>query len=284
MTKQTVVVAVSGGVDSVVLLDMLVQRGEDKLVVAHFDHGIRVESAQDAQFVRQLAARYDLPFETKREELGAATSEEQARERRYAFLDDIARKYDARLATAHHQDDLIETICINLLRGTGWRGLAPMHSAVWRPLLAMPKAEIIRYAIEHSLEWREDETNNSLRYLRNRVRAMTRGLSLEARSQLHMLYQAQVMLRAEIEQEVARIAASVAQYGNGVWDLPRYDAIMLPDVVALELLAYLTDGRLTRPQLVQVLTHIKVGRPHKKLFLGDVAVKVETQRVSIAIN
>lgn len=84
------VVAVSGGVDSVVLLDMLVKTGEHELVVAHFDHGIRNESTDDANFVAGLAAQYGLPFKVTQGHLGSAASEELARNKRYEFLKGLA--------------------------------------------------------------------------------------------------------------------------------------------------------------------------------------------------
>lgn len=165
------VVAVSGGVDSVVLLDMLAKQKEHQLVVAHFDHGIRDDSARDAEFVGQLATVYGLAYETKREELGDRASEERARERRYAFLRDVAKKHDAMIVTAHHSDDIIETVAINVSRGTGWRGLAVLDSShIYRPLLSMTKNEIIGYAKANGLAWHEDSTNASDNYLRNQLR------------------------------------------------------------------------------------------------------------------
>ena len=131
------VVAVSGGVDSVVLLHQMVQDGGSELVVAHFDHGIREDSDLDAQFVRELAQSYRLPCEVRREELGSGASEELARNRRYAFLREVAKKHRATIVTAHHMNDIPETIAINLTRGTGWRGLAVLGSDVHRPLLHM---------------------------------------------------------------------------------------------------------------------------------------------------
>src|SRR5690606_16183672 len=105
-------VAVSGGIDSVVLLDKLASEGTHELVVAHFDHGIRKESFLDAQFVERLSKKYGVPFETRREELGKYASEELARERRYAFLREMAAKHDATIVTAHHMNDIAETIAI----------------------------------------------------------------------------------------------------------------------------------------------------------------------------
>jgi len=90
------VVAVSGGVDSAVLLDILSKKPGLDLIVAHFDHGIRDDSKSDAIFVANLAKEYNLPFETKREELGSDVSEEKARDRRYEFLRAVAKKHDAK--------------------------------------------------------------------------------------------------------------------------------------------------------------------------------------------
>lgn len=121
----TYIVAVSGGVDSVVLLDMLAKQADLQLVIAHFDHGIREDSKQDALFVAHLAAKYHVPFESERVELGHGASEALAREKRYAFLRMMFKKYNAdAIITAHHQDDVIETSMINILRGTGRHGLS----------------------------------------------------------------------------------------------------------------------------------------------------------------
>ena len=183
MKAERYVVAVSGGIDSMVLLDALVHEREiagrrvgssavpSGLIVAHFDHGIRADSADDAAFVRAQAQHYGLEYVEKREELGAGASEERARQRRYAFLREICRHYNAHLMTAHHADDIVETIAINCTRGTGWRGLAVLAAQdIHRPLLGVTKAEIRTYATHHHLQWREDSTNMSDAYLRNRLR------------------------------------------------------------------------------------------------------------------
>ena len=130
-----VVLAVSGGLDSVVLLDMVVRQqrycqrvgqAAPNLVVAHVNHGIRLGSHRDALFVRRLARQYELSYREATLHLGPLASEAQAREGRYRFLRQVAAEYDGRIATAHHRDDVIETMLINLRRGTGWRGLSPM--------------------------------------------------------------------------------------------------------------------------------------------------------------
>lgn len=167
------VVAVSGGVDSVVLLDLLRQQHGMELIVAHFDHGIRPDSAADADFVRQHAAKHELPFVTARVELGEGASEAVARELRYKFLRGEAEKAKAQaIVTAHHQDDVLETAILNMLRGTGRRGLTSLQSTadIQRPLLGVPKKDLEGYALQHHLSWREDTTNRDERYTRNYIR------------------------------------------------------------------------------------------------------------------
>lgn len=162
--------AVSGGVDSVALLHLL---RKQQIVVAHFDHGIRQNSLDDRIFVEELAAKYQLPFFYGEGKLGPVASEATAREARYKFLREIINqtKSDA-VVTAHHQDDVIETTLINLLRGTKIKGLSSLKSDgdIVRPLLDFSKAEIIKYANSQGLAWREDPTNQDQKYLRNYVR------------------------------------------------------------------------------------------------------------------
>lgn len=253
--------AVSGGVDSVVLLDMLIKKGDDELVVAHFDHGIRIDSAQDAEFVAELAKKYGLPFETKREELGVGCSEEKARDRRYEFLRSVAEKHGARLVTAHHADDVVETIAINLLRGTGWRGLAVLDSDVVRPLTDMTKLEIINYAQKNKLEWHEDSTNISDDYLRNRVRKQTTSLNDDIKRQLLALWVTQKSLKEQIDGEVSKLSGSGPDYS-------RYFFTHLDNTTAVEVLRGVVSGRLTRPQLAKAMHAIKTSLPGKTFQAG----------------
>ena len=170
---QTYIVAVSGGVDSIVLLDMLTKSCTDcRLVVAHFDHGIRSNSSTDADFVKGVAARYGLEFVSGRADLGASASEAAARAARYGFLRSEAAARAAALITAHHLDDFLETVVLNFHRGCKRRGLVSLRSTdrLIRPLLRTPKSELVAYAEENRLAWLEDATNLDSRYLRNLVR------------------------------------------------------------------------------------------------------------------
>lgn len=167
------VLAVSGGVDSMVLLDLLSKQPGLELVVAHFEHGIRSDSDEDRQLVEEAAKKYGLQFMYERGHLGRDASEAEARSARYAFLERVKEQTASQaIITAHHQDDLLETAVINLIRGTGRKGLTALgdRPGVLRPLLRTPKADILRYAQANHISWREDSTNQNEAYLRNYVR------------------------------------------------------------------------------------------------------------------
>ncbi len=248
------ILAVSGGVDSVVLLAMMAKKHEHQVIVAHFDHGIRENSAADARFVEALAKFYRLPYETKRVELGPGASEAAAREARYAFLFELAKKYSAKIVTAHHQDDVIETIVINILRGTGWRGLAVLNNTeVIRPLLNRRKQELYSYALQSKLEWVEDETNATDAYLRNRIRSRVSTLSEASRLRLFDLFTSQKRLMADIDSETLK-------FNTG----SRYFMTMIDVSTAQELLRATLKRQglsLTRPQRERLLHAIKTAKP-----------------------
>lgn len=167
------IVAVSGGIDSIVLLDVLSKQAKLDLVVAHFDHGIRKDSGLDRDFLETVAREKGLDFISEEGRLGPDTSEEAAREARYKFLKNVQKKHNAAaVITAHHQDDLVETAVLNLLRGTGRKGLISLRSrpGILRPFLDKPKKDLIKYAKSNNLSWREDPTNVDQRYYRNFIR------------------------------------------------------------------------------------------------------------------
>ncbi len=233
----TYIVAVSGGVDSIVLLNLLTKT-DSKLIVAHFDHGIRHNSADDAEFVRQLAGHYNLPFEEEQAHLGPDASEDQARKARYEFLARVTSKYHAdAVITAHHQDDVIETSIINLLRGTGRHGLTSLRSreAMMRPLLEIPKSELIAYATANQLDWREDQTNLDTKYLRNKVRLeIVPKMTPPQRSEWLAKLQKAAIINEKLDRELQNGLRRGLHKGQPV--LSRQWFCMLPHVVAKEML------------------------------------------------
>ena len=176
-----VLCACSGGADSIALQHLLRELDGVKPVCAHFNHCLRgAESDRDEAFVRTVCAEWDVPFIAARGDVAAYAAnrhlgiEEAARELRYAFLEETARKSGcAWIATAHTADDNAETVLLNLIRGAGTRGLCgipPVRGNVLRPLLTAKRAEIEAYLDEHALEHMEDSSNGGDGYARNRLR------------------------------------------------------------------------------------------------------------------
>ena len=170
-------VAVSGGPDSVALLDLLAQTVDvhgQELVVAHVDHGIQPDSARVAEQVQALAQRYQLPFHGGRLGLGPATGETRAREERYAWLEGLRLDLGAGfIFTAHHADDQIETVLMRVLAGSGPAGLAgmaPVRGPLLRPLLSFRRAELLSHLEEAGLGWWLDPANSDPRHLRSWIR------------------------------------------------------------------------------------------------------------------
>lgn len=260
------VAAVSGGIDSVVMLDHLVRHGFTP-VVAHVDHGLRADSRADADLVRKLAADYGLPYEEVRLDLPARSSEDAARQARHQWLESVRRKHRADvIATAHHADDVIETVLINLVRGTGWRGVSSLRETkrYRRPLLEWSKTDIVQYALEHGLSWHEDCTNEDLRFLRNYLRhGIVPRFSSEERRAVLTLARRQVALREEIETEAHRLAESYVTHGR----LKRYPIIMSPDGAAEELLRQWLGENHPRGHLRRILRFAKSARPGARLSL-----------------
>ena len=177
-----VIVAVSGGPDSVCLLhllyDLMDELGID-LVVAHFDHGLRPkEDEAETAFVGDLAQSLALPFDTEKAALGPvvdASIEEKARTARYHFLEKVRATHRAqRIALGHNLDDQAETVLMRLLRGSGPSGLAgipPVRDGVIiRPLIGVPRREIEDYLKGHHCAYMTDSSNLQTEYLRNKIR------------------------------------------------------------------------------------------------------------------
>jgi tRNA(Ile)-lysidine synthase len=170
-------VAVSGGLDSVALLDLLAvtrERHGLELTVAHLDHGIHPESALVAGEVAAFASRLRLPFVTGRLDLGPGASETRARAERYRWLRDTRRRLEARwIVTAHHADDQRETVLMRMLRGSGPLGLAgmrPRERDILRPLLGITRRSVRAYARRRQLRYWNDSANEDTAHLRSWIR------------------------------------------------------------------------------------------------------------------
>jgi tRNA(Ile)-lysidine synthetase-like protein len=259
------VVAVSGGVDSVALLHILATTMPHlQLTVAHYDHGIRADSAQDRKLVQALAQRYGLPFVYHTGKLGAGASEAAARTARYNFLHEVQRVAGAgAIVTAHHQDDLLETVILNLLRGTGRRGLSSLRSTdgMWRPLLQTPKHHLLRYAQKQGLEWREDSTNADIAYMRNYIRhRILPHFAAEHRQQLLQIAERAAAHNAAITEHMT----NYLHLQPGTHVLNRHEFMLLPHAVARDVLAewllLRTGAELNRKLLERLVVAAKTGK------------------------
>ena len=180
---EALIVGLSGGADSTALLDALAwlsRREGFRIVAAHFDHGLRSESAADAEACQELCRGLGVTLRVGRADVRARASrdraglEDAARRERYAFLRAVMRQDEAAaIAVAHTQDDQAETVLLRLVRGAGATGLGAMRPRtgdILRPLLRVSRAEVLGHLGNRGLSWREDPTNLDPAFLRNRVR------------------------------------------------------------------------------------------------------------------
>lgn len=239
-----IVVAVSGGADSVALLYCLmalVNERDFQLFVVHVNHMLRgAEAEEDAEYVTKLVERHNLPYSVRRVDVGhlaktmATSKQDAARTLRYRVLEEEANKWGAnKIALGHHADDQAETILLHLLRGTGLEGLVGMQPVrdgrYIRPLLEVTRQEIEDYCSKNCLEYRTDRSNLEPVYLRNRIRlelmpllrrdynpALVRGLSRLAnlaREDSHFLNQeaGKAFERVAAVQNNGRVVLEIAQ-------------------------------------------------------------------------
>lgn len=264
-----------------VLLDLF--KDDEDILVAHFNHGTRKSADNDETFVQKRCEELGVKIIVGKSELGPNVSEEKAREARYKFLfkvrEDVLKQSpneEVKIFTAHHLDDLVESVFINLIRGTSWRGLTPFSTEnVVRPFLLddvlMPesKADILVYAARNKIVFREDPTNSSDKYLRNRIREIVSTMDPEKHFKLNQkiktLYFSQQKKRTEIEEILDSMMPE-----NGV--LKREWFSDLDDKVSIEILRFALEKneiKLTGPQLNDFLFAIRNYAPEKKFNLPN---------------
>lgn len=262
-----VLCGVSGGRDSVCLLDYLHKLGQQRGFTAaagHLNHLMRPTAQRDEDFVRAFCAQRDIPFYTESADVYGLcdawelTVEETGRRARYDFLRRTAAAIGAeKIATAHHRDDLAETVLLQLLRGTGPQGLTgipPVRGNIVRPLLDTPRRDIERYIEENGLAYVTDETNSDLAYARNR-------------------------LRLEIWPELERINPSASAHIARTADILRRESAYLDELAAgylpetgtaVSCEVLLTAPEALRPRLLRLLLD-RLGTGKKDVTAGHLA-------------
>lgn len=181
--KDKIVLGVSGGPDSITMLDILRQIQEEfdfEIVVAHINHMIRKEAIQDEEYVKKYCEKNSIEFFVKRIDVMSVANnrkigtEEAGRFVRYEFFDEILKQTESnKIAIAHNKNDKVETIIMHLLRGSGLsglKGIEPIRGNIIRPLIECEREEIEKYCDENRLEPRIDKTNFENDYTRNKIR------------------------------------------------------------------------------------------------------------------
>lgn len=286
LPKGCYVLAVSGGVDSMVLLDILAKKTGIKVIVAHFNHGIRPDSAEDESLVVLAAAKYGLQLEVGYGNLGVGASEDLARRVRYEFLKKVSKKYNATaIITAHHQDDYIETAFINLLRGTKRRGIVSIakNLNVIRPLLKYTKKDILKYANANKLRWHEDTSNSESKYLRNYIRKhIIPDLTAKDRDKFLNNLDKVAVIYDETEYLLATISHKLINRTS----IHRSRFAALPYIVANEIVAYWLRtsglGQFDQKTIERLSLAIKTSQPGstrdiykgKQLLIGAKRAKI----------
>ncbi len=234
--NDTLILACSGGPDSMCLLDVLLKFREKtniNIIIAHVHHNVRKESDDELVFVRDYAVNHDVIFETmKIENYSGSNFECEARDKRYTYFSKLIEKYNAKyLLTAHHGDDLMETILMRIVRGSNLKGYSGFDRVsnqgdykVLRPLIALTKSEILNYNKENNIPYVNDYTNELDVHTRNRYRKyiLPKLKEEDPNVNLKFLKFSEVLKEYDeyIEKEVSKIINKV--YVNNILDISKF--------------------------------------------------------------
>lgn len=273
------------------LLHMMHVKNDAKYIVAHFNHGIRSDSNRDEELVRETAKKYKFIFEVGHGMLGADAGEAAARKARYEFLGSVQKKHNAKsIITAHHQDDVIETALINLVRGTGRRGLNSLkdENHLERPLLNKTKKQLYDYAKIYSLNWREDSTNSDTDKLRNLLRKTLDSTTASKKQALLREVDKVAEINNIIDTEIATLSHNIY---NSTYS--RLLFAQLSDVIAREVMMQLFRDKkisnMTRAKVSKSAIFVKTARSRSvmsldrrtELIVGDRVFELRQLRNSL---
>jgi tRNA(Ile)-lysidine synthase len=287
----TVLVAVSGGADSVALLAILAALAPAwrlGLHVLHVDHGLRADSGRDADFVRALGARLGVPVAVERVQVGSGSVEAAARAARYGALEAWADRLGAaRIALGHTTDDQAETVLMRLLGGAGVRGLAaipPVRGRIVRPLIELRHQSLREALTAEGIGWLEDPSNRDPKFLRNRIRHDVLPLlaATYAADVVPALADVARHARASVDALDRAAVAELARLATVEPDalrLPRAGLAALPPAIAAELLRQAAARFGSRAPLRawahRGLRRVLAAAPPRRPFrLGGVVVEV----------
>lgn len=293
-----VIVACSGGPDSVALLFLLCDLAKElnlELIVAHFNHKLRArEAEEDEKFVEKIATKLGLKFISSSAK-AKIKSEEQAREMRYRFLERVREEEKAKLiAAGHNLDDLAETVLLNIIRGAGIRGLyslRPKRGNIVRPLLFAQKCELLSYLKSKKISFREDLSNKNLVYTRNIMRHIILpeikkinpgALSAIARTSL-LASQADEYIISSSEEILAQISGN--ENGKILIDRKKFSA--LSPTIQSEIIRILArntgishDLSYVQVEDIRALAEKNIGKKYK-IIASRLKIEIESGKIVV---
>lgn len=255
LTKEKIIIlGLSAGVDSLVLFHLVKKiLPEIKIVIAHVNHHLRKEALEEEKYLEYLAHKNDAYFEKKDIYLEGSSLEEKGRKERYEFFEELLNKYKAHyLLTAHHKDDLMETILMRLLRGSNLRGYQGINLLtkradyyLFRPLLNLSKDELRNYAKINNIKYYEDMSNYDTKYFRNRIRKISGELKKENGEVLNHFLSFSNKLREVndfVEKEILKVYEEVVINNKINLDsLDKYDYFLQEGVIRIYLANIYSD-------------------------------------------
>lgn len=286
-----IVVGVSGGADSVALLDLLLNSiDHSKIVVAHVNHHVRIESDIEEEYLRNFCLERNIIFETtKFLEYKENNFENEARKRRYKFYEKLLLKYSSNfLFLAHHGDDLIETVMMKIVRGsnlTGYSGIKEITSKknyfIIRPLLKFTKEDIITYNKDNNLIYFNDKTNEDINYTRNRYRKTILPLLKKEDPLVHLKFLKYSNILQEYDSYITKICQDLItkKYQDKIKinDFKEEDPFIQKNIIYLLLVKLYNneDNLIKEKHLINILNIIKSTKPNQKTNLpkGYIAIK-----------
>ena len=286
-----IVVGVSGGSDSVALLDLLLNSiDHSKIVVAHVNHHVRIESDIEEEYLKNFCLEKNIIFETtKFLEYKENNFENEARKRRYKFYENLLLKYNSKfLFLAHHGDDLIETVMMKIVRGsnlTGYSGIKEITNKknyfIIRPLLKFTKEDIITYNKENNLVYFNDRTNEDTNYTRNRYRKTILPLLKKEDPLVHLKFLKYSNILQEYDSYITKICQDliIKKYQDKIKinDFKEEDPFIQKNIIYLLLVKIYNneDNLIKEKHLINILNIIKSTKPNQKTNLpkGYIAIK-----------
>ncbi len=292
--NSNIVIATSGGPDSMVLLNLLSTIKKEKnlkLICAHVNHKLRNESAKEAKMVKQYCQKNNIIFEYMTIDKYEGNTENYAREKRYEFFETLIRKYSSSyLLTAHHGDDLTETIIMRIIRGSSLKGYAAFSEItekkdykIYRPLITKTKKQLLMYAKTHHIPFALDKTNDSDKYTRNRIRKYILPKLKEENPNVHLkfLHFSTTILETEkyIENQLKKIMPNLYKNNKLNLDLFLKEELIIQKKIIQYLLekAYQNKINLIKDIHVEnILDILKNNKPNLKINLPNNKIFVKS--------